>query len=147
MSDGTAPATSPSFLEAVPPWAATLVRSVRAKQANTFLLHGTTADLVPVRGNAGLRFVALDSFLSQELLAGWPSVVTYNRAEGLGFSSLDARKHFEERVRAYDGVRGTNWAQALPRDAPNCFALLDSYFKACAAASPARPVDLLLPFA
>ncbi len=140
------PAALP-FLEAVPAWAADLVKTVRAKQANTFLIHGTVADLVPVRSGQGLRFVALDSFLTGDLLTGWPAVITYNRAEGLGFSNLDGRKHFEDRVRAYDGVRGTGWAQALPRDAANCFALLDSYFKHCAAASPARPVVLLLPFA
>ena len=35
----------------------------------------------------------------------------------------------------------------LPRDPANSFALLDSYFKKCAALQPARPVVLILPFA
>jgi SpoVK/Ycf46/Vps4 family AAA+-type ATPase len=144
-------APSPSFLAGLPPWAADLVRAVWAKQANVFILHGTPADLVPVGAAAGggepQRFLPLEEFLQQELFAAWPSILTYNRAEGLGFASAAARGHFQERLRAYDVVHGTAWSQALPRDALNCFALLDSYFHSCAAQSPARPVTVLLPFA
>ncbi|HEX7184215.1 MAG TPA: AAA family ATPase [Thermoanaerobaculia bacterium] len=135
------------FLESLPPWAAELARSIRAKRANTFVIHGVPADLVPVRGSSGLRFLSLDEFLVGNLLSGWASILTYNRAEGLGFASPAARSHFQERLRSYDSVHGTTWADALPRDAPNCFALLDSYFRHCTALSPARPVVLLLPFA
>jgi SpoVK/Ycf46/Vps4 family AAA+-type ATPase len=135
------------FLESLPAWAAELVRAVTAKQANAFVLHGVPADLVPVRGSSGLRFLSLDDFLVGQLFAGWQSIVTYNRAEGLGFASPAARTHFQERLRAYDSVHGTRWAEGLPRDAPNCFALLDSYFRHCASLQPARPVALLLPFA
>ena len=142
------PTDSPAvFLESLPAWAKSLVRAVRAKRSCTFVLHGVPADLVPVRGSSGLRFLSLDEFLTGELLSGWPSIVTYNRAEGLGFATPVARSHFQERLRSYDSVHGTTWADALPRDAPNCFALLDSYFRHCASLSPARPVALLLPFA
>jgi SpoVK/Ycf46/Vps4 family AAA+-type ATPase len=144
MTPPDAPAV---FLESLPTWARSLVRAVRAKRSCTFVLHGVPADLVPVRGSSGLRFLSLDEFLTTELLSGWPSIVTYNRAEGLGFANTPARTHFQERLRSYDAVHGTGWADALPRDAPNCFALLDSYFRHCAALSPARPVALLLPFA
>jgi SpoVK/Ycf46/Vps4 family AAA+-type ATPase len=136
-----------AFVGSLPAWGAELVRAVSAKQANTFVIHGVPADLVPVRGAAGLRFLSLDDFLVQELFAGWSSIVTYNRAEGLGFATPAARGHFQERLRSYDAVHGTTWAQALPRDAGNCFALLDSYFRHCASQTPARPVVLLLPFA
>jgi ATPase family associated with various cellular activities (AAA) len=135
------------FLESLPAWARDLVRAVRAKRSCTFVLHGVPADLVPVRGAAGLRFLSLDDFLSAELFSGWPSIVTYNRAEGLGFATPQARAHFQERLRSYDSVHGTTWSDGLPRDAPNCFALLDSYFRYCACLSPARPVALVLPFA
>ena len=118
-----------------------------AKQANVFILHGTPADLVPVAGSAGPRFLGLEDFLQQELFGAWPSILTFNRAEGLGFGSPAARGHFQERLRAYDAVHGTTWSQALPRDALNCFALLDSYFRQCAGQSPARPVMVMLPFA
>jgi hypothetical protein len=140
--------TAPAFVASLPAWAADLVRSVRAKQCNTFILHGVPADLVPVRGPSGLRFVSLDEFLARDLFAGWPSILTYNRAEGLGFATPEARIHFEERLKTYDAVHGTSHArQALPRDAANCCALLDSYFRHCTVQSPARPVVLLLPFA
>ncbi len=139
--------SSPAFLESLPSWAAELVRSIRSKRANTFVLHGVPADLVPVRGAAGLRFLGLDQFLIEELFSAFPSILTYNRAEGLGFAGQAARAHFLERLRAYDSVHGTTWADRLPRDAPNCFALLDSYFRHCTAGAPARPVVLLLPFA
>src|SRR5215210_1694650 len=140
--------TSPGlFLDSLPPWASDLVRAVTAKQTNTFVLHGVPADLIPVRGPAGLRFLSLDDFLGQQLFAGWSSIVTYNRAEGLGFASPAARGHFQDRLRGYDTVHGTNWADSLPRDAANCFALLDSYFRHCASLQPSRPVVLLLPFA
>lgn len=137
-----------AFQATLPHWAAELVRSVRAKQCNFFTLHGVPADLVPVRGSAGLRFVSLDDFLGRELFGGWSSILTYNRAEGLGFATPEARGHFQERLRTYDAVHGTTYSQqALPRDAGSSFALLDSYFRYCATLSPARPVALLLPFA
>lgn len=144
------PDTPPSqslFLESLPVWAGEVVRAVNAKQSNTFVLHGVPEDLVPLRSSDGLRFVALEDFLVQHLFAGWASVVNYNRAEGLGFATPAARGHFQERLRSYDSVHGTHWAEGLPRDAPNCFALLDSYFRACAMLQPARPVLLFLPFA
>ncbi|HVR95578.1 MAG TPA: AAA family ATPase [Thermoanaerobaculia bacterium] len=143
----TAAPTPAAFIESLPAWGAELVRAVWAKQANTFVLHGVPADLVPVRGGGGLRFLSLDDFLVQELFSGWSSIVTYNRAEGLGFASPAARGHFQERLRSYDSVHGTTWADALPRDPANSFALLDSYFRHCAALQPARPVVLLLPYA
>jgi SpoVK/Ycf46/Vps4 family AAA+-type ATPase len=93
------------------------------------------------------RFLPLEDFLQQELFAAWPSILTYNRAEGIGFGSAAARGHFQDRLRAYDAVHGTSWSQGLPRDPLNSFALLDSYFRICAGQSPARPVALLLPFA
>ena len=136
-----------SFVDTLPSWAAELVRALQAKQANTFLIHGTVADLVPVRSSSGLRFLSLESFLQQELFTGWPALITYNRAEGLGFSSPEARGHFQDKMKSYDAVHGTSYAQALPRDPGNAFALLDSYFRSCAMAQPARPVVMMLPFA
>src|SRR3954449_7155703 len=44
------------------------------------------------------------------------------------------------------GLHGTTVKEEYG-DAANCFALLDSYFRNCAALQPARPVVLLLPFA
>jgi len=101
----------------------------------------------PAATPGGARFLALEDFLQQELFAAWPSILTYNRAEGIGFGSAAARGHFQDRLRAYDAVHGTSWSQALPRDPLNSFALLESYFRQCAAQAPARPVALLLPFA
>lgn len=143
----TVASTPAAFLESLPPWAADLVRSVRAKQSNTFVIHGVPADLVPLRSSSGFRFLSLEEFLTSQLFAGWPSILTYNRAEGLGFATPAARSHFEERLRGYDAVHGTAWADGPPRDPANSFALLDSYFRHCAALTPARPVALLLPFA
>jgi SpoVK/Ycf46/Vps4 family AAA+-type ATPase len=100
------------------------------------------ADVAP-----GPRFLPLEDFLQQELFGAWPSILTYNRAEGIGFASAAARGHFQDRLRAYDTVHGTSWSQALPRDPLNSFAVLESYFRGCAAQSPARPVVLLLAFA
>lgn len=136
-----------AFFDSMPPWASRLARAVRAKQCNTFLLHGVPADLVPMRSGAGLRFLALSDFLSGELFKGWESVISYNRAEGLVFGTPATRQHFEERQRAYDGVHGTSWAKQLPRDPANCFAVLDGYFRSCSATTPARPVVLMLPYA
>ncbi len=151
MAEPTAPPAPPrAFVETLPAWAGGLVRAVRAKQANTFVLHGAISDLVPIAGKDGgaPRFLSLDQVLTGELFAGFPSILTYNRAEGIGFATPEARSHFEDRLKAYDAVHGTSWAGAgMPRDTANSFALLDSYFKKCAALQPARPVVLLLPFA
>src|SRR5579864_5313797 len=103
--------------------------------------------LAAAGGSGSSRFLPLEDFLQQELFGAWPSILTYNRAEGIGFGNAAARGHFQDRLRAYDAVHGTSWSQALPRDPLNSFALLDSYFRLCAAQSPARPVVLLLPFA
>lgn len=138
---------STTFLETLPGWAATLAQTLAAKQANTFVVHGLPADLVPVRQGETRTFQQLDTFLTETLFATWPSKVTYNRAEGLGFSTPQAKQHFVERQKAYDAVHGTAWGEALPRDAANAFALLDSYFRHCATLVPARPVVLILPFA
>src|SRR6202521_1749648 len=102
---------------------------------------------LPGAAAGGPRFLPLEDFLQQELFGAWPSILTYNRAEGIGFGNTTARGHFQDRLRAYDAVHGTTWSQALPRDPLNSFALLDSYFRQCAGQSPARPVALLLPFA
>jgi len=101
----------------------------------------------PAEPAAGPRFLPLEDFLQQELFGAWPSILTYNRAEGIGFGTAAARGHFQDRLRAYDSVHGTSWSQGLPRDPLNSFALLESYFRLCAGQSPARPVVLLLPFA
>lgn len=138
---------SATFLNSLPGWAATLARTVAAKQANTFVIHGLPADLIAVRQESGLTFQLLDGFLTETLFASWPSRITYNRAEGLGFAAPQAKQHFVERLKAYDAVHGTSWGEGLPRDAANAFALLDSYFRHCATLAPARPVVLILPFA
>ena len=138
---------SATFLTSLPGWAAMLARTVAAKQANTFVIHGLPADLIPVRQESGLTFHLLDNFLAEVLFASWPSRITYNRAEGLGFATPQAKQHFVDRLKAYDAVHGTSWGEALPRDAGNAFALLDSYFRHCATLQPARPVVLILPFA
>jgi SpoVK/Ycf46/Vps4 family AAA+-type ATPase len=136
-----------SFFEGLPPWAASVARAVRAKQCNTFLLHGVPSDFVPVRSGSGLRFLGLLDFLASELFKGWESALTYNRAEGLSFTTPGARQHFDDRLKSYDAVHGTTWSKGLPRDPANCFAVLDAYFRQCAAQQPARPVLLVLPFA
>jgi hypothetical protein len=134
-----------AFTEGLPGWAAELVRAVSAKQADTFVLHGVPADLVPA--GSPPRFQSLETFLVETLFTGWPSILTFNRAEGIGFATPAARSHFEERLRNYDAVHRTTWSQGLPRDPLNSFALLDSYFRFCALQVPARPVALILPFA
>ena len=60
---------SATFLSTLPGWAATLARTVAAKQANTFVIHGLPADLIPVRRESGLAFELLDSFLTDALFA------------------------------------------------------------------------------
>ncbi len=136
-----------TFLDTLPAWAATLARTLSAKQANTFVIHGLPADLITVRQGSSRTFQLLDAFLTETLFASWPSKITYNRAEGLGFSTPQAKQHFVERLKAYDAVHGTSWGESLPRDAANAFALLDSYFRHCATLAPARPIVLILPYA
>jgi CspA family cold shock protein len=89
MPETAAPPSPAVFLDSLPPWASELVRAITAKQSNTFVLHGVPADLIPVRGPSGLRFLSLDDFLVQQLFGGWTSIVTYNRAEGFGFATPD----------------------------------------------------------
>ena len=96
MPDTAAATPSPAvFLDSLPPWASDLVRAVNAKQSNTFVLHGVPADLIPVRGPAGLRFLSLDDFLVQQL-----------------FARLDVDRHLQPRRGAR--LRHPGGAQPLP---------------------------------
>ncbi len=146
MPEAAAP--SPAvFLDSLPPWASDLVRAVTAKQANTFVLHGVPADLVPVRappGCASSRSTSSSPMSSSP--AGPRSSPTTVPRDWASPTRRRARTSRSGCAR-YDSVHGTTWADGLPRDAANCFALLDSYFRHCASQQPCRPVVLLLPFA
>src|SRR6185295_8613112 len=104
----SAGAPAGAFLGSLPPWAAELVRAVQAKQSNTFLIHGVPGDLVPLRGPAGLRFLSLESFLTDELVAQRPAARPRQRVRA-------ARLVLPELRRAAAGPPGRD-AAALRRD-------------------------------
>ena len=126
------------------------MRAVRAKQANTFVLHGVTADLVPVRSGGGPRAScrSTSSSPSSSSPAG-RSIVTYNRAEGLGFATPEARAALRRTgCAAYDAVHGTTLGRRRCRATPRTASRCSTPTSATARRSqPARPVVLLLPFA
>jgi len=87
---------SHSTLAQYPAWAQSLAHGIRARLANTFVLHGNTHDLVPVPeaaaaeagaaiGTASPPFVPIVTFLADWIFGQRDVVIEYQRANGAVF--------------------------------------------------------------
>jgi AAA+ superfamily predicted ATPase len=111
-------------LASFPPWARTLAGRYYTKTISTFILHGAVRDLQPAEGRG---FVALRSFLADELFGSRDLVVFYDRSSGIRLATSEMQKDFMAAVAGYDSLFGTEYAKALPKDPARAFPLLESF--------------------
>ncbi|HKA35959.1 MAG TPA: AAA family ATPase [Thermoanaerobaculia bacterium] len=131
--------SSQEYFSRLPEWAASLARDVTAKTATLYVLHGAPQDLV--RGSKG-TFGRLETFLADDVFGTRASVLTFNRAEGFGFGSPEARSHFYRTLTGEDAG-----LEALPRDPLRALPLFDRYLRRALLESPPRSMLVLFPFA
>src|ERR1700716_1779498 len=119
---------SPDPLASFPPWARMLAERDYTKTVSTFILHGAVRDLQPADdGKGGRRFVALRTFLSDELFGSRDLVAFYDRSSGIRLATPEMQKDFMAAVAGYDSLFGTEYAKAVPKDPSRAFPLLESY--------------------
>jgi ATP-dependent 26S proteasome regulatory subunit len=111
-----------------PPWAKMLAERYYTKTISTFILHGAVRDLQPADdGKGGRRFVALRTFLADELFGSRDLVLFYDRSSGIRLATPEMQKDFMSAVAGYDTLFGTEYAKALPKDPARAFPLLESF--------------------
>jgi ATP-dependent 26S proteasome regulatory subunit len=135
-----------------PTWARRLAHGIRARLGNTFILHGSTHDLVPVpkpidAARALEDFVPMSTFLADWIFGQREVVIEYQRANGAIFHTREAHRSFTEAAAVVDAVHGTGFATALPREANAFFALVDSFLKQVVRRETPIGVAVVLPYA
>ena len=138
--------------ENYPAWARQLAHGIRARLGNTFLLHGSTHDLVPLpkpleEPRVPRDFVPLTRFLADWIFGKREAVIEYQRANGAIFHTRESHRHFAESVAVIDSVHGTEFATSFPRDPVAFCALLDSFLKQVVHRQLSIGVAVVLPYA
>jgi ATP-dependent 26S proteasome regulatory subunit len=133
-------------------WARTLAHGIRARLANTFVLHGNTHDLVavpspPSGAHTAADFVPLVTFLADWIFGQRDVVIEYQRANGAVFHTRQSHTHFNEIVAVVDSVHGTDFSRSLPREPMAFFALLDAFLKQVVHRNPSLGVAVILSYA
>lgn len=141
-----------SAFDGYPEWARRLAHGIRARLANTFVLHGNTHDLVAVparndRGKTADDFVPVVPFLAEWIFGQRDVVIEYQRANGAIFHTRESHARFSEIASVVDSVHGTDYSRSLPRDPVQFFALLDAFLKHVVHRHPATGVAILLSYA
>src|SRR5256714_8889012 len=155
--------SQPAPLATFPEWARRLAERYYTKTVSTFILHGAVRDLQPAttaedagspggRAEAagrsiggGRRFVALRTFLSDELFGSRDLVAFYDRSSGIRLATPEMQKDFMAAVAGYDTLFGTEYAKAVPKDPARAFPLLESYARVRIA--DGRSVAVVIDFA
>src|SRR3982074_1728725 len=117
--------SQPDPLATFPEWARRLAERYYTKTVSTFILHGAVRDLQPADdGKGGRRFVALRTFLSDELFGSRDLGAFYDRSSGIRLATPEMQKDFMAAVAGYDSLFGTEYAKAVPKDPARAFPLL-----------------------
>ena len=139
-------------IENYPRWARKLAHGIRARLGNTFILHGSTYDLVSVPRDASATgtpptFVPLTQFLAEYVFGQRDVVIEYQRANGAIYHTPESHKIFSDSLAVVDAVHGTNFAQAVPREPAAFLPLLDSFLNQAVHRKQALGAAILLPYA
>ncbi|HYE79639.1 MAG TPA: AAA family ATPase [bacterium] len=131
-----------------PEWAQTLARKYYSATISHFVLVGNIEDLVPVKRPEGTVYLALEEFLAQELFAPRELVITYDLSAGIRPGQPKMRAELLRRIRAYDTIHGTTFAQELPKHPLQALQLMGVVVRQTAASGVAvilRYGELLFP--
>ncbi|MBM3464705.1 MAG: ATP-binding protein [Armatimonadetes bacterium] len=114
--------------EPFPAWANEMREIFRAGTVSQFLLHGSVFDLVPYRGDDGLKFLSLKEFLASVMFAKFDVVLYYSR--GAGLKALRGQEEFHKFLKMMDDWTQTNLAGSrLPREASQALELMDTFLR------------------
>ncbi len=135
-----------------PAWARALAHAIRGRLGNTFVLHGSTHDVVaPARADgttpAAEDFVPLTKFLSNEVFGRRQVVIEYQRANGPIFHTPESHRRFTEAMEIVDLVHGTEHARSLPREPVEFLGLLDSFMQRSLREPEPTGIAILFPYA
>ncbi|MCS6905721.1 MAG: AAA family ATPase [Bacteroidia bacterium] len=114
----------------VPAWVRRLAKVYFTRTISQFILHGNISDYVSVPiGEKEYKYERLKDYLANELFKKRDIVVMYDRAAGITFREPAMRKDFIQALGAYDTFHGTQYAQRLPKEPTEAFAILENYFR------------------
>jgi len=112
-----------------PEWVETFARKYFSKNISQFILHGNITDFVRLDSSNGLSYPKLKDYLTDELFKKRDIVITYDRANGIGFKTPEMKRDFLASLTAYDALYGTKHSTSTPRDPMTAFALLENYIR------------------
>jgi SpoVK/Ycf46/Vps4 family AAA+-type ATPase len=113
-----------------PSWVKRLAKIYFTRTISQFILHGNISDYVTIPlGDNQFKYERLKDYLAAELFKKRDIVVTYDRAAGITFREPAMRKDFVQALGAYDTFHGTQYAQRLPKEPTEAFAILENYFR------------------
>jgi AAA+ superfamily predicted ATPase len=113
-----------------PSWVKRLAKVYFTRTISQFILHGNISDYVTIAiGDNQFKYERLKDYLAVELFKKRDIVVTYDRAAGISFREPGMRKDFMQALGAYDTFHGTQYAQRLPKEPTEAFAILENYFR------------------
>src|SRR5437868_9488140 len=135
------------MISELPAWAQDLARTYQGGVVNTFLLHGNTNDLAPVREENGVRFVSLKEFLTKAMFPRRELIVCYDQAAGIWFPRNEMREDFAKVVKAVDTVSGTNYSDRLPREPARALPLIERFLRTRIMDKPNYRAAVLLDYA
>jgi AAA+ superfamily predicted ATPase len=121
--------TTGKYLDALPAWARELSEKYYSRSYSLFVLYGNVRDLVPLRQQDSISFVALDEFLFSALFGQRDLILHYDRG-GLSFGNPASQSDFRRALEGYDSFHGTTYAQSgVPRTPDAVLNLLDNYLR------------------
>lgn len=114
----------------MPAWVKRLAKVYFTRTISQFILHGNISDYVTIPlGDNQFKYERLKDYLAAELFKKRDIVVTYDRAAGISFREPAMRKDLTQALGAYDTFHGTQYAQRLPKEPTEAFAVLENYFR------------------
>ncbi len=111
-----------------PPWVQEMREIFRAGTISQFLVSGNVFDLVPWRGESGLKYLPLKEFLAQVLFGSFDVVLYYSR--GAGLKPLKGQEEFHRYLKILDEWTQTTFTSGrLPREASQALEMMDSFLR------------------
>ncbi|MBC8041957.1 MAG: ATP-binding protein [Rhizobacter sp.] len=112
-------------LTPLPKWAQQLQDTFRAGAASQFILYGNTMDIVPHGEATVAQPLSLKKYLADVMLAGFDTVITYDR--GKGIRAVRGDKDWSEWLTSFTGNRAMELLAGSMREPLKALELIDLY--------------------